>query len=398
MTDLTLTSQQTEALSDVQRWLDRGSPQVFRLFGYAGTGKTSIARLLQKEGRKVIYCAFTGKAASVLQAKGCNARTLHSLLYTPVTKNRKAYEDARNAHASAVEHGASMQLLSELRAKMVEERRKLGNGSFSLNSVSTVRDANVVVLDEASMVGGRLADDLLSFGVPVLALGDPAQLPPVRAAGYFTTGEPDYMLTEIMRQSAGSPILGVATDYREERHPPFQEGAAVSVTRRGTSSMDDLLSHDQVIVGRNITRRQLNRMIRAHLGRTDPLPVVGDRLVCRRNNADLGLLNGSQWTVVEVVQEEPADIVLEIASVDDPQNVILVSADKFCFTDPEHVAAPFSDSQAFDYAFAITAHVAQGSQWESVYVVDEGSIFRQDQWKWRYTAVTRASERLTVSR
>src|SRR5665213_2774895 len=77
--------QQDAALTQVAAWLKRGEPQVFRLFGYAGTGKTTLARHLAEdiEG-EVIFAAYTGKAALVLRSKGCKgARTIHSLIYRP---------------------------------------------------------------------------------------------------------------------------------------------------------------------------------------------------------------------------------------------------------------------------------------------------------------------------
>src|SRR3954467_889027 len=75
--------QQAKALDAVGVWLkDPTAPQVFRLFGYAGTGKTTLARHLAMGTNFPIFAAFTGKAASVLRDKGCpNAMTLHSLLY-----------------------------------------------------------------------------------------------------------------------------------------------------------------------------------------------------------------------------------------------------------------------------------------------------------------------------
>ena len=48
----------------------------------------------------------------------------------------------------------------------------------------------LIVIDECSMVGDRSALDLMSFGIPILALGDPAQLPPVGDAISCSTASP----------------------------------------------------------------------------------------------------------------------------------------------------------------------------------------------------------------
>jgi exodeoxyribonuclease V len=156
--------QQEAALKAVARWLNRGEPQIFRLFGYAGTGKTTLAKKIagDVEG-EVAFGAFTGKAALVLRAKGCaEARTIHSLIY---------------------------------RATETET----GEPSFVLNEDSTVARSKLVIIDECSMVDAELGRDLLSFGVPILVLGDPGQLPPVKGGGFFTGTDPDIMLTEVHR-------------------------------------------------------------------------------------------------------------------------------------------------------------------------------------------------------
>ncbi len=73
--------EQTRALDRVAAWLRAGEPQVFRLFGYAGVGKTTLARHIAAGARgEAVFAAFTGKAALVLRSKGCaGASTIHSL-------------------------------------------------------------------------------------------------------------------------------------------------------------------------------------------------------------------------------------------------------------------------------------------------------------------------------
>ena len=75
------TPHQDAALNAVAAWLKskpgrNGVPQVFRLFGYAGTGKTTLARhLAEAVDGKVLFAAFTGKAALVMRSKGCERAT-----------------------------------------------------------------------------------------------------------------------------------------------------------------------------------------------------------------------------------------------------------------------------------------------------------------------------------
>jgi hypothetical protein len=183
---------QEVALDAVTTWFaDPAGPQVFRLFGYAGTGKTTLAieianRIGSKGNNKVLFAAFTGKAALVMQSKGCTAAsTIHSLIYT------------------------------------LDEDSTGEMPRFVLNEASALADAKLLIIDECSMVGAELAHDLLTFKVKVLVLGDPAQLPPVKDAGYFTECEPDAMLTEVHRQAQGNPIIRLSMDIRAGRQMPL---------------------------------------------------------------------------------------------------------------------------------------------------------------------------------
>src|SRR5687768_1505408 len=75
--------EQDKALSDVADWMNDRGTQLYRLFGYAGTGKTTLAKHFAEgiEGN-VLFGAYTGKAAHVLRTKGCpGASTIHSLIY-----------------------------------------------------------------------------------------------------------------------------------------------------------------------------------------------------------------------------------------------------------------------------------------------------------------------------
>jgi exodeoxyribonuclease-5 len=175
---------QDAALSAVAAWLKTkpgqgGAPQVFRLFGYAGTGKTTLAKhIAEGVDGKVLFAAFTGKAAHVMRNKGCDrAATIHSLIYK-----------ARDSGEAAP--------------------------SFDLWDDAPASKAKLIVIDECSMVDAELGRDLMSFGVPLLVLGDPAQLPPISGGGFFTELEPDAMLTEVHRQARDNPIVRLSMDIR----------------------------------------------------------------------------------------------------------------------------------------------------------------------------------------
>lgn len=364
----TWSPQQAHALDAAASWLreaQRGGPLLFRLFGYAGTGKTTLARHLAAGLSRVCYAAFTGKAALMMRRAGCTgATTIHSLIYTP----------------------------TEMPDGTVE---------FILNRESAAADADLIVIDECSMVDAALAHDILSFKKPVLVLGDPAQLPPVGDAGYFTEAKPDVMLTEIHRQARDNPIIYLATRVREGHGVSHGTYGDSLITRQGVLDEGYLLKADQVLVGRNVTRNTFNVRLRRAMGRAGLLPEKGDRLVCLKNDRDLGLFNGGMFDVSSTPprQSRPNFLRLKIKSeeVPDRKPFMVQVRREFFLGGVENLSwKELKHSQQFDYGYALTCHKAQGSQWPHVVVYDESGVFRGDAARWLYTAITRASERLTL--
>src|SRR5215207_6117448 len=75
--------QQQEAVHRVKDWMESGDEPVYYLAGYAGTGKTTIAKHLASLcGGRTVFCAYTGKAALVMRQNGCpEAMTIHQAIY-----------------------------------------------------------------------------------------------------------------------------------------------------------------------------------------------------------------------------------------------------------------------------------------------------------------------------
>ncbi len=361
---LSWSPQQDEALKAVSAWLKRGEPQVFRLFGYAGAGKTTLAKQLAEDADgEVAFAAFTGKAALVLRSKGCkDARTIHSLIYRP-------------------------------RETDAEEP------SFVLNEDSALAKASLVIIDECSMVDADLGRDLLSFGKPVLVLGDPAQLPPVKGGGFFTEAAPDVMLTEVHRQAADNPIIQMSMLVREGGRltlGPYGESRVIE--RRDIDSGAVTLA-DQVLVGLNRTRRSYNKRLRELFGHEGDFPEPGDKLVCLKNNKTKGLLNGGIWIVKTTGTTRKKKLALNVVPEDDPSGKPLrigVLPEFFQGVEESLPLQTRRDSDEFDYGYALTVHKAQGSQWSSVVLFDESGAFREHRNRWLYTGITRAAKRLTV--
>lgn len=387
--------QQKEALARVHNWADSRKGQVFYLGGYAGSGKTTLAREFAKEhGGIVEFGAFTGKAALVLSQKGClGARTLHSLMYLPSPKCKQHLLDLEAELGQLGEEDTRKR--KELEQEIVEEKARVKKPSWSVNPGSSLFESDLVIVDEVSMLDERMGKDLLSFEKPVLVLGDPAQLPPVKGTGYFTNREPDFMLTEIHRQAADSPVLKLATKVRNRGQLSAGEYGTSRVLRPKTLGPTAAAGFDQIICGKNETRRQINRRVRKVLGFTEDLPAPGDKLVCLRNDKATGLLNGSMWRVLasQVIDADKMQLFIQDC---DSTTALTVTAWRHGFDGREIPWYQAREGQEFDFGYAITCHKAQGSQWANVLVYDEAHVFRADRYKWLYTAVTRASESVTI--
>jgi exodeoxyribonuclease-5 len=365
----TFTPHQNAALKAVATWLkskpgEKGTPQVFRLFGYAGTGKTTLARhIADGVDGEVKYAAFTGKAALVMRSRGCDsASTIHSLIY----RARESGEEQPN---------------------------------FELWDDAPASKAKLIVIDECSMVDAELGRDLLSFGTPLLVLGDPAQLPPIQGGGFFTDADPDAMLTEVHRQAENDPIVRMSMAVREGRTLELGRFGESEVIKRDALDPERVMQADQILVGRNNTRRAYNMRVRQKQGIEDALPVPGDKLVCLRNNRKKALFNGGLWRVKARAQSKSRIVTMRLTPDDEfGAKVTKVSVRGDCFsggieTIPWEQRKPYDE---FDYGYVLTVHKSQGSQWDDVVLFDESFAFQDSRARWLYTGITRAAKKLSI--
>jgi len=417
---------QAKAISIIRDWYRnrRHQQQILRVFGYAGTGKTTITNLaMQALGLEpmtpgglggVLFAAFTGKAVLVMTRKGTPAQTIHSLIYrnseaspeeiARVTEELAALE--RDLPRMGVaERGFALAQIAQLKLRLDH----IHEPQFVLNPQSDLRDADLLVLDEVSMVGKQMAEDLLAFGKPILVLGDPGQLPPVKDEGFFVKGEPDVMLTEIHRQAADSPILRLATMARLGQPIPF--GAFdenVWKMSRHDVTPAQLLRGGQVICGKNATRRRLNMAMKQAAGFVADYPTgAGEKIICLRNRHDLGLING-MFLTLSAVRPHPHNPRAFRAEIQTEDGVAIAGEQDFwrgeyddhVLFDPSRHRHEWSLRRGLiesSWGYAITCHKAQGDSFETVVVFDEGFGRSAEEYSlWLYTAITRANRGLLI--
>jgi exodeoxyribonuclease V len=414
--------QQQEAITKVQAWFaDDSAQQVFRLFGYAGTGKTTLAKhIVDSLGINARYAAYTGKAAYVLRTKGCaEASTIHQLIYSPQEKVRQHLDELQRVLRATTDPTEREVLEQQIR----KETERLATPDFILREDSDLAYAPLLVLDEVSMVGTRVAADLLSFGVKILCLGDPAQLPPVDGGGYFIHAQPDHLLTEIHRSALDSPVTRLATSVRTS--PPGDRtlgmpGMDGDSGRTLSISRDQLQGFDQVLVGTNKTRWAAIHLIRSLHGLHGSHPQPGDRIIGLANSHEVDIFNGQQFQVIEA--QDPDRDRIHLVVEDDAGNRRPLTCWTAGFEGFEGEKQAKREGRgniaACTFAQAITCHKSQGSQWDNVLVVDESHIFARAEasqaqregkplavaaaaghvagQRWLYTAITRAAQRVVV--
>lgn len=412
-----LTSDQENAKNLIIEWFTNLDSQIFVLSGYAGTGKTFLLKYVVCEKlalapeKDVAFTAPTGKAASVLIRSGVPASTIHSLIYK---MDDDDFETDENGE------------IIRSRLKFIK-RDKLPN-------------LKLIVVDEASMVSDDVIRDLLSYNIKILFCGDDAQLPPVNGTASLLS-KPDYTLKEIMRQEMDNPIVALSKKARTgERieYGAYGNIAAVVPKAEFTGEVRKklLLKADQVICGTNRTRAALNREIRAFRGvdPESPLPKDGEKLICTLNNWErcvdeegmfylvngiigfcynveaksdgIALLDFRAEFLDYVVKKIPFDegIFLDGKYYHDYGELaekldggIVVSESNFAMIHNHKVKGEELISR-FEFAYAITCHKAQGSEFDFVIVFDESRFFGEEAAKWLYTAVTRAKKRLIIVR
>ncbi len=410
MTDITLAPQQNEAIHSIKTWYEGNQSHAFVLNGYAGTGKTTLAKLLPelitgKGPESVIYAAFTGKAALQLRRKGCeNATTLHKLLYSPMEKDRTRLLELTSSLRSELTQSplGDSPLAKNLKNEIHVERRRVATPSWQLKFPSLGDSVKLLVVDESSMVDTKIYNDLLALNKPVIFLGDPFQLPPVFGVSPIMQQEPNFVLTEVHRQALESSVLRAATALRNGEYPTLSDqDENFQILASGRANYQTYADADQVLCGRNKTRRELNRRMRKRLvdegkvGLSTLPAAVGDKIVFLRNDYDEGVFNGTTGTLTSVIDADNGieDSLIIDATADDK----IYSYDVWAgiIGDREPSEAP-RRTQLIDHAYALTVHKAQGSEWPSVVVHQEPIGHGSDALRWLYTALTRAQDKCVI--
>lgn len=394
-----LTNKQEQGLKiAVERYKNKERYTV--IAGYAGSGKSTLIKFIisalgVNPEEEVCYVAFTGKAAAVLQSKGCpNATTAHQLLYKArITPN--------------------------------------GTYKFFPRPREELEHYRVIVVDEVSMLPKPMWELLIKHGIYVLATGDPGQLPPIAEEDDNHVLEyPHVFLDEIMRQAQDSEIIRLSMWIRDDKplssYKPTGEQVQIYNKWEATSGM--YMWADQVICATNDRRNEINRTIRAEKGYDPNRPCLGDKIIGLHNHWDFmscshtwALTNGTIGTLEDYyvedvrlpyyIERKPIPYMYAQMKLEDEDTFAGIPIDyNQLLTGEQSLTGrqiyqmkkndkcpepPFD----FAYAYGITCWKAQGSEYDKVLGFEERHPFdKETHKKYLYTLTTRAKEKLVLIR
>lgn len=370
--DLTLTQEQQSAHDLIIDFYRSGKP-LLTIGGYAGTGKTTLlgkaAKTLKQEGARIAFCTLSGKASTVLASKLRDilteddyCGTIHSLIYVLTGIDKVKINE------------------SEIKQKLYFDTH---GGDI---------DFDIIVIDEASMIDYKIFKDLEDYGIPIIAVGDHGQLPPIRG-NFNLMEEPDITLEKIMRQAENNPIIKMSIMAREEGNIPYCDlGTAVKTRDRSKINQHDFNDINSIVLcATNKTRVAINSFARKIL-KKDGIPKQEEPLICLSNNNFKKVFNGNIGILKKIFSHD------EIFSVEVDMGDFKYHGDIFKdqFNRRYLVEKP-RGVDLFDFAYAITTHKSQGSEWRHVTLYEERMNQSDDNWRrWLYTAITRAKESLLI--
>jgi len=380
--------------ADVQR---PPSKRLLTLGGFGGTGKSTVvahlAKLLQELCISHAFCTYTGKASQVLRRKlrqvGISPQfcgTIHSLIYEPE---------------------------SDSNGRVIDWRRQPELG-YSL-----------LIVDEASMLDEDIFKDLKSYRIPILAVGDHGQLPPIQGT-FSLMDNPFLRLEKIHRQAEGNPIISLADTVRRTGFIPrpllmeTNPNLVVRAARGIPGSWIDKVFTDQdaawdsaILTYTNASRTGYNEIISKKLGvgldRGFPIQMIWLK---NQKFGALKINNGQRCYLMEASQlprgrmlgrfyfpDDNIEITCHFLQRQIGRHKTFAGLDEvqdetgFRFRSWEDLGA------LVDYGYALTVHKAQGDQWKNVLI----EAFRPAQSdadnyrRWLYTGISRAAENCWVA-
>lgn len=340
-------------------WYYNSSKQVFQFAGDPGTGKSVVLNTIRQKLNipleRIAPMSFIGAAAIVMRMKGLtNAKTIHSTLFTP-----------------------AMSYKTDIAGNLIKNdyfNRPLAGIEFIPKPLD---DIDLIIIDEAYAVPYSLKKEIESRGIKVLACGDSFQLAPVKDKPAYLYDDDVMVLDEIVRQAENSSIIYLSQRAKHGLpiHCGFYGDALVIEEDDVTDVM--MANSDVILCGKNVTRDNMNKYIRNDIFNINyDIPTYGEKLVCRKNNWNIELdginlangLTGRVSSYPDVGSFDGKTFKINFKPDLLQSSFPSLSCDYNYFTAPYEKKLSikndkYSIGEKFEYGYALTTHLSQGSQY-----------------------------------
>jgi exodeoxyribonuclease-5 len=433
MSNIILEGEQLDAVKDIRNFYKKQNDQCYILNGYAGTGKTTISQYiindLGLDNNEVVYCAPTAKAAKQLRNKGLTeAKTYHSHFYLANSKdknieyinhyinNTDLFKDDIDICFYPIEE--QIDLINERYNNLDDSYRKRvsldytiptpikfsknpnENLKFRLKSKSLYNNIKLILIDEFSMVTSKVFLELQTLDKPIITLGDRGQLKSIGGENYHINN-PNMELTKLHRFAEKSPINFLATKARKgEKIKEGLYGNVLVINEddfyKNEKLVNLLLTTEQTICGYNKTVKRLNDDIRYMRGidvDNNIYPIIGEKLLCRKNNYDLDIINGDDVIVRKLGKIDKSNGIIHMDLENEYGRLLQITKCNLGRFDEEIEKNVYymklNSYEQFYYSYVKTTHSCQGGQFKDGVIFNEAFGSDEDRRAWLYTAITR---------
>lgn len=399
MSGIILEPQQSQAVYKAEifynKWKQDRKKQVFEISGCPGSGKTTILKyIIENLGfskKEVLYMSFMGKVVSRMMECGLNAKTIDSAIYD--YRYVISLDDKGNP---IYKSGGGVK--KELKRFLKEHL-----------------DPNIkmIVLDEAPTIETNRALDLLSFGIPIICVGDRNQLPPPFGNPYFLQF-PDVELLKPMRQALDSYIVVACQKILRGERLQYGDYGDVKIIKKEQVREKTLFDRDMVITCTNNLRREIISKFREGINsryKDYPLPTVGEKLVCKKNNwskaievGDVeffmtnGMLGKLEYLDRCSFNGKTLNIDFKADFLKKPyKNINILYEPLFSNVNDDSDENSNFFKDRFEFGYATTAYSNQGSEYNDIMYIKEHGSFNKDKLdKMDYTSISRAKKNVIM--
>jgi len=354
ITEQDLTKEQKEAFDSIIKWTNNRYDNLLTLGGVAGSGKSVLISLIAKklQHKSIAFCAYTGIAANVLRQKLYDTNvnttycgTIHGLMYIPIVDPKTL--------------------------KVTGWKKK-----FKI-------DEELIIVDEGSMVDGKLFKDLQSYGKKILVVGDHKQLSPVGGNDVYLMKNPQLKLTEIHRVAQDNPIIQLSKLIRTGKgYSGFKcDNDKIQYVKYGSDKLDEIIYDSfkepenrldsALLCYYNKSRVKYNNVCRQIVGYENEMPTKDDVVICLKNtniNDSFYIFNGMRGLVEKNKSSDDMRYLMNVNFKDDDVNISeLVSKYQFnqektfsSITDVKqyspNISSWYKVGLLFDYGYCISYH------------------------------------------